>query len=207
MLVPLSSGGDVLTPVEQSELEKLETIIERNLKIFYEVGTALLTIRDRRLYRASHKTFEEYCRAKWSIGNRYADKLMRSAKVIENLKSTPTGVLPATERAARPLAFLPPDKQREVWNDAVKESPKGAPSSREVERAVRKAKGFPPASRSSTSPHTHKLPPQPTPPTRLASSAMEFAVIAISQLERIRSDDPKRSEALDRVAIWITKNK
>jgi hypothetical protein len=36
--------------------------------------------------------------------------------------------------------------------------------------------------------------------------AMEFATIAISQLERIRDDDPQRSNALQRVVDWITKN-
>lgn len=37
----------------------------------------------------------------------------------------------------------------------------------------------------------------------LATEAMQFAVIAISQLERIRKADPKRVEALNRVAGWI----
>jgi len=39
------------------------------------------------------------------------------------------------------------------------------------------------------------------------TDAMQFSFIAISQLKRIRSDDPKRGEAFDRVALWITKNK
>jgi len=40
-----------------------------------------------------------------------------------------------------------------------------------------------------------------------ATEAMQFAVISISQLERIRSNDPKRNEAFDRVALWITNHK
>ncbi len=36
------------------------------VQTFYEVGNALLQIRDERLYRQTHSTFEEYCREKWS---------------------------------------------------------------------------------------------------------------------------------------------
>jgi len=36
-----------------------------------------------------------------------------------------------------------------------------------------------------------------------ASSAMQFSTMAISQLERIRSDDPQRREAFERVVAWI----
>lgn len=32
----------MLTPIEQSKLAELETVIERNLTAFYEVGNALL---------------------------------------------------------------------------------------------------------------------------------------------------------------------
>jgi len=39
-----------------------------------------------------------------------------------------------------------------------------------------------------------------------ATEALQFSCIAISQLERIRSDDPKRSEALGEVALWIKTN-
>lgn len=37
----------------------LERKVER---AFYEAGKALMEIRDRRLYRSTYKTFEEYCR-------------------------------------------------------------------------------------------------------------------------------------------------
>lgn len=40
-------------------LEENEAIIERGLATFVEVGTALAEIRDNRLYRESHGTFEE----------------------------------------------------------------------------------------------------------------------------------------------------
>ena len=39
------------------------------------------------------------------------------------------------------------------------------------------------------------------------SDALHFAIIAISQLERIRADDPDRIMALNRVSDWIIANK
>ncbi|MBD2509476.1 hypothetical protein H6G91_19625 [Nostoc muscorum FACHB-395] len=31
-------------------------------RAFFEAGKALMELRDRKLYRSTHKTFEEYCR-------------------------------------------------------------------------------------------------------------------------------------------------
>ncbi|MBU4317107.1 MAG: hypothetical protein KKF30_07515 [Proteobacteria bacterium] len=50
--------------------------------------------------------------------------------------------------------------------------------------------------------------PPVTPPTeevyvRTSTQAMQFVSIAISQLERIRIEDPKRIEALNKVKSWI----
>jgi hypothetical protein len=33
-------------------------------------GTALLEVRDRRLYRETHATFEDYCRERWRFSDR-----------------------------------------------------------------------------------------------------------------------------------------
>ena len=48
-----------LTEREQSDRLLLERKVER---AFFEAGKALAELRDRRLYRSTHRTFEEYCR-------------------------------------------------------------------------------------------------------------------------------------------------
>ena len=48
-----------LTVEEESARDSLERKVER---AFYEAGMALMELRDRRLYRSTHATFEEYCR-------------------------------------------------------------------------------------------------------------------------------------------------
>lgn len=56
------TGKDALTTAERMLLTQNEAVIERGRRAFVEVGTALAQIRDSRLYRQSHDTFEAYCR-------------------------------------------------------------------------------------------------------------------------------------------------
>jgi len=41
--------------------------LEEGIQRFVEAGEALLAVRDRRLYRESHRTFEDYCRERWGL--------------------------------------------------------------------------------------------------------------------------------------------
>lgn len=109
-----------LSESETAALRYYEGVIERGLKTFFEVGAALLTIREQRLYRQEYGTFEAYCNDKWGLGQSQAYRLMDAAQVTENLKTSPIGELPANESQTRPLAKLKdPDRQREAWQRAV----------------------------------------------------------------------------------------
>lgn len=66
-------------------LEENEAIIERGLATFIEVGNALAEIRDNRLYRESHGTFEGYCRDRWGWNRNYANKVISAADVGTNV--------------------------------------------------------------------------------------------------------------------------
>lgn len=70
---------------ERETLETCERVIQGGLDTFIEVGGALSVIRDQRLYRSSHKTFEEYCREKWDMTGRRARQLCAAAGVVRNL--------------------------------------------------------------------------------------------------------------------------
>ena len=50
-----------LTVSEAERLDACEQVIERGLATFVDVGTALLEVRDSRLYRVAYPTFEAYC--------------------------------------------------------------------------------------------------------------------------------------------------
>jgi site-specific DNA-methyltransferase (adenine-specific) len=113
-----------LTKLESKKFQECEQIIERGLGTFYEVGTALLAIRDERLYRVTHGTFEEYCRDRWRMVASRARQLIGAAQVVANLESV-TIVTPDNESQARELAPLEPDAQREVWKKVVETAPNG----------------------------------------------------------------------------------
>ena len=117
-------------------LQEHETVIERGLKTFVEVGNALMAIRDSRLYKADYTTFEDYCRERWGMSKRHSNRMIEAANVIDNLG--PIGLIPQTESQARPLAKLDPDDQLEAWQRAVETAPNGKVTGKHVERVVAK---------------------------------------------------------------------
>ncbi|MDD3655014.1 MAG: hypothetical protein PHO01_12715 [Desulfotomaculaceae bacterium] len=125
-----------LTLTEKTELEQLESIISKNLGTFYQVGFALAKIRDSRLYRETHTTFEDYCRDRWDMGRTYAHRLIESASVKNNL--LPMGnITPINERQARPLTKLEtPEQQQEAWQKAVETAPDGKVTAAHVAKVV-----------------------------------------------------------------------
>jgi hypothetical protein len=117
---------NLIDKTDNKKLLALEKTIEEGLRTFNEVGTALLMIRDEKLYRGEYKTFEEYCDQKWNIDRSRAYQLIDSAEVVATLKmSTTVDILPTSERQTRPLALLPSDKQVEAWREATKKAPHG----------------------------------------------------------------------------------
>ena len=123
-----------ITLTESAKLAELERTIEAGLATFVEVGQALMEIRDGRLYRSEHKTFEAYCRDKWNMGRTYAHRLMAAAETHETL---PMGNKPATERQARPLTKLPSREHPRAWAQAVEIAGGKQPTAKQVEQAIR----------------------------------------------------------------------
>jgi len=66
---------------------------------------ALITIRDGRLYRATHGTFEAYCTEKWNLSRKRAYDFVDASEVVAAM--SPMGdILPDSERQVRPLTPL-----------------------------------------------------------------------------------------------------
>lgn len=106
---------------ERNELERCEVVIKQGLETFIEVGQALLTIREKRLYRLEFGTFEDYCRGKWDFGRRYVNQIIQASEIVSNLGAI-APILPQTESQARPLTSLEPEAQREAWKEVVQQS-------------------------------------------------------------------------------------
>lgn len=124
-----------LTLLEVQRLEVLESVIDAGMQTFVHVGNALLEIRDSRLYRTSHGTFEDYCRERWQMSRPRAYQLIEAAEVVGNL-STIVDIAPTTESQARPLTVLQPEAQREVWQRAVETAPNGKVTAAHVQATV-----------------------------------------------------------------------
>jgi len=119
-----------LNPAALVTLADCEQRIERGLKSFVDVGEALATIRDSRLYRRTHATFEDYCRERWGFSDRRASQFIEAASVVPKILGTGLPV-PVVESQARALAAVPEPERAEVWREAV-ERTEGRPTAKVV---------------------------------------------------------------------------
>jgi hypothetical protein len=106
-----------LLPAESSRLAELKAIVSDGLNTFVAVGRALVEIRDSRLYRQTHGTFEAFCNDEWSLSRPRAYQLIEAATVTEAV-STSGGHAPTSERQARELTGLPAETAAEVMRTA-----------------------------------------------------------------------------------------
>jgi hypothetical protein len=137
-----------LSTPEADRLAFLEARIHAGLRVFVEVGAALMEIRDTRLYRAEFRSFEAYCRTRWHIGRRHGYQMIAAAEIVENVRNCAHALngyggpvdnlpLPANESQARPLKRLPPHLQFEAWLAAVETAPGGRVTAAHVDEVVR----------------------------------------------------------------------
>ena len=137
------------TLLDTGRLAALETTIERGLATFADVGLALLELRDGRLYRTTHGTFDDYCRERWQMTSRRALQLIEAAAVVTQIGTivpiSATGPSeqseapavnrnistivekPVTESVAREVAKAgDAEAQRDAWSEAVQTAPRNA---------------------------------------------------------------------------------
>ncbi|MEH2120593.1 hypothetical protein [Nostoc sp.] len=108
---------------------------------FFEAGKALTELRERRLYRSTHKTFEEYCRDRFGHSRRQSYLLMDAAVVFDNLVEICDQfdhILPTAEGQVRPMTKLEPQEQQEVWLRAVEVAGGKVPTGRIVKDVVQR---------------------------------------------------------------------
>lgn len=108
-----------LTELEQRRFAKLEDVIRRGQQTFVEVGNALAEIRDSRLYKETHSTFEAYCRERWGWTRQNTNRIISASKVVKNLEPNGSIPAPSSEGQVRPLTKLQtPEDQYEAWKRA-----------------------------------------------------------------------------------------
>lgn len=109
--VVVVQGTTSLNTNERKALRTLEGRIAAGIQSFRDVGSALLEIRDARLYRESHTSFEAYCREKWDLERARAYQFMSAAEVIRALPAGGESQKMVTNEAqARALAPILRDR-------------------------------------------------------------------------------------------------
>ena len=126
--------------------ERDRLILEREVeRAFYKAGCALKELRDRKLYKSTHSSFEQYCEDRFGMRRRHPYRLIDAATVVDNiLQLCPNRtqnesdtkknklIIPTSEWQIRSLTRLEPQQQREVWIKAVELAGNKAPSGKVV---------------------------------------------------------------------------
>ena len=129
-----------LTTEEEGDRLHLERKVER---AFYEAGMALMQLRDRRLYRSTHATFEDYCRDRFDYVRRRSYQLIDAAKIYNNLSEKCeqiVHILPTREGQVRPMSQLNAEEQVLAWETAVEEAGGKVPTGKIVKDVVQRIK-------------------------------------------------------------------
>jgi hypothetical protein len=158
----IQEGKDItthLTDTEKFKLDQYEQTIKKGLSTFLDVGHALAQIRDNRLYRETHKSFEKYCKDTWDLGKSSAYRKIDGYQAINLLESkmSPMGdensskqksnsiILPTNERQTRPLTSLSPDDQVKAWENVLEILNEGPPGTKLtaalINKVVKEVKG------------------------------------------------------------------
>jgi hypothetical protein len=117
------------------------------------VGEALSAIREGKLYRATHGTFEDYCKDKWSMSRIYAHNLITGSAVVESLTMVNKSAI-TSERQARELSRVEPARREEVVQKAVEATSGKLTAIIIITRPWLTAEGF-------FVPAPHLVPPEP----------------------------------------------
>jgi len=99
-----ADDSPTLSGKERSHLATCEAAIDTLRVAFAAAGKALQVIRDARLYRETHGTFEEYAEERWQMGRSYAYRLIAAWPIVEALSPMGDTVNERQMRELLPLA-------------------------------------------------------------------------------------------------------
>lgn len=132
-----------LDVMERKALKRHEQTIEEGKKTFVEVGNALATIRDEKLYRETHKTFEAYTKDRWGYAKSRVYQLIEAAGVVSTIVDESNGkpdsdfavIKPANEAQARILKDVPKEERAEVLQEAAERND-GKPTAAAIREVI-----------------------------------------------------------------------
>ena len=120
---------EALPTDEQAELLGHESVIDKGMDAYLAVGQALLAIQQKKLYRATHRRFQDYVKDRFAISQSNSYRLMeqsetflRLEEVIQEAGVATTLPLPTVAKHLAVLTQLPEAQRALVWQKAVEEA-------------------------------------------------------------------------------------
>jgi hypothetical protein len=105
---------------EKELLQQYAEVIANGLETLFEVGVALLAIRNAKLYRESHATFSKYCRERRGFGRTFAWRMMGAAERLKLLPAGEQTPKPTREFQIRPFLKLAPEEFPRIWKQVIR---------------------------------------------------------------------------------------
>lgn len=139
---PKKTSAGALTPSETTRLNELENDVERGQRGSLDTARALKTIKEEKLFRATHSRAEDYARERFDIETSQFYYLLNAAAVDEPLSTMMDAAkLPKNARQARELyPLLLATNERVLcafWTKLLRDHG-GRVTSKEIAKAVRK---------------------------------------------------------------------
>lgn len=115
----------VMSKTERQALLDCESKIEQAQEDYKALGAALTQISEARLYKGSHKSFDEYSFERWDFSGSHARRFMNAHKVVQKLRLDSKPVkeeeLPRNEYQARLLfESKQPNHWVRCWKNVLK---------------------------------------------------------------------------------------
>jgi len=175
----------------ENRLARLETIIHKHRRQFYQSGRALKQIRDERLYRdVLFDNFDAYVRERWDMHRSHAYRLIQAATVMDNLSPIGDGILPQNESQARILARENKDEQRRLWRGFI--SSGIALNGANIRKFIRSQKQAPAAEKPKT---VHLV--------EIVGAGYKAAVMAMLEQIRRAKNDAWQSTSKQAALFWL----
>lgn len=167
----------------QTQYQTLKAQIKTQLS---DARAAMLVIRDQKLYLEEYATYDEFCLREFGISRRRGYQLCDAAEIEQDINVNP-GTHQLPEKVIRPMAKLPREQRKEVFQKATKVAQaagRPVPTVKEVQAQVDAV--VPPKPKSIPAP-TAARNEAPGVPLVVASPFVEPAhVAALKQVQRVR---------------------
>ena len=101
----MEAASEPMTAEEKKDLEKLTQVVVQAVIQFVLAGRSLKEIRQRRLYRETHLTYEKFCEEVFDISEARASQIITAAEEYDKLEKLVADktLLPDNERALRAI--------------------------------------------------------------------------------------------------------